>query len=60
MKVWVLKRRLRRWFINLEKKRGLDTRCSLCEDNMFCEFYCGVDDKNWIHPTRCKDNESTR
>ena len=59
-KFWLItKRKAKAWFIKFERKLGYATRCSLCEDNIFCETYQGSR-KRLFHVERCTDHVSTR
>ena len=57
----VTKHKAKAWFIKFEHRLGLATRCSLCEDNIFCETYQGTPAKrNIFKVPRCTDYHSTR
>ena len=57
---WMLKRNFKHFVIKLEAKFGLATRCSFCEENIFCENYDCLSKKRIFHVKRCTDKISTK
>lgn len=45
--------------IAYERKKDLPTRCEWCQDNIFCDYYCGYIKKEG-EIARCADQHSER
>lgn len=55
-----LKGKLIQKAIAYEKKKGLSTRCEWCQDNIFCDYYCGSYVKKKGEIARCADQHSEK
>lgn len=61
-RIWlVTKYKAKVWFVKFEHRLGFATRCSLCEENIFCETYQGKTmRRTFFHVARCTEHQSAR